>query len=420
MGDDGVERRRPACRRLGVRVPSAPLVDPNQTGVDQIETVDEPRHLVAARGDEGVAAVLVQVVDQGADGFGVEVGRQVCQSDEAAGVELVDEVSDQLGRRVLVGQEVEDGDQDLVRKTERMRRYRGAISDSGRWRDFRLRDDDVIITTPSKCGTTWMQTIVAMLILGRVDVGRHLGLVSPWLDILTRSRDTVFGLLEAQEHRRFIKTHTPLDGLPDSDTVTYLAVVRHPLDAALSIRDHDENMTAERLLAALATAGETFRADLRRPTPPADPGEYLRWWIDEDHPAGGTGVNNLADFAHQVRTYWEARHRPNVHLFHYDDLLADLDGEMRRVADALEVTVDEEKWPELVRAATFDSMRSRAVQLVPEANIDGMWTSVEGFFKSGGRRKWAELLTDADLAHYHQRLTLLAGPDLAAWIHHDT
>lgn len=300
-----------------------------------------------------------------------------------------------------------------------MRRYRGAISDSARWWDFPLRDDDIVITTPAKCGTTWLQTIVAMLVLGPAEVGRrHLGLVSPWLDILTRSRDEVFGLLEAQEHRRFVKTHTPLDGLPASGSVTYLAVARHPLDAALSNRDHSDNMIDERVRAAIEAAGETYGPTRGRRPSFTDAGDHLRWWVDDEHPGTGTGLNNLADYAHQVGTYWAARHRPNVHLFHYDDLLADLDGQMRRVAAALAVPVDEATWPDLVQAATFDSMRGRAAQLVPEANLDGLWTSVEGFFASGGRRGWADLLTDADLAHYHWRLTGLAGPDAATWINH--
>jgi hypothetical protein len=174
-------------------------------------------------------------------------------------------------------------------------------------------------------------------------------------------------------------------------------------------------MADGRLVEVIDAAGEAYRPELARPPAPADPGDYLRWWIDDDHPATGTGMNNLADVAHQVRTYWEGRLRPNVHLFHYADLQADLDGEMRRVAAALGIPVDEASWPDYRRAASLDAMRGRAAQLVPEAQHDGMWTSVEGFFKAGGRRNWADLLSAADLAHYEQRLAELAGPEAAAW-----
>ncbi|MDP9225074.1 MAG: sulfotransferase domain-containing protein, partial [Actinomycetota bacterium] len=103
-----------------------------------------------------------------------------------------------------------------------------------------------MISTPSKCGTTWMQTIVGMLLLDRTDLGAPISSISPWLDMLIRTDDEVFGVLDGQSHRRFIKTHTPLDGVPRRQSVTYIAVVRHPLDVALSDRDHKENMREDR------------------------------------------------------------------------------------------------------------------------------------------------------------------------------
>jgi hypothetical protein len=91
---------------------------------------------------------------------------------------------------------------------------------------------------------------------------------------------------------------------------------------------------------------------------------------------------------------------------------------MRRVVDALKTTVDEASWPDYVNAATFANMRSRAAQLVPEADSDGVWSPVEGFFRSGGRRNCAALLTDTDLARYSERLARLVGPEAAPWISH--
>src|SRR5674536_154767 len=39
-----------------------------------------------------------------------------------------------------------------------VRRYRTVVSDNARWAGFRYRADDIVISTPAKCGTTWMQT----------------------------------------------------------------------------------------------------------------------------------------------------------------------------------------------------------------------------------------------------------------------
>jgi aryl sulfotransferase len=295
-----------------------------------------------------------------------------------------------------------------------MRRYRGFMADSTRWERFVFRPDDVVISTPAKSGTTWMQTIVGMLLLGRIDLGAPISTISPWLDMLMYSDDEVFGLLGRQTHRRFIKTHTPLDGVPRHGSVTYIAVIRHPLDVALSDRDHAANMRTERAIRLRIEASGPPGGSADHDPPPGEPAEFLRWFIDNDRPPTGSGPYGLDDYCQQIRTYWNARHAPNVHLFHYGDLWADLDDEMRRVAAALDVRVDEERWPGLVEAAGFASMRSRASDSAPEAHV-GLWHSPADFFRSGGPRDWASLLGRDDVVHFEERLDALAG-DAASWV----
>lgn len=42
--------------------------------------------------------------------------------------------------------------------------YITALVDSKRWDQHRVRDDDIVITTSYKAGTTWMQGICAALV----------------------------------------------------------------------------------------------------------------------------------------------------------------------------------------------------------------------------------------------------------------
>lgn len=290
-----------------------------------------------------------------------------------------------------------------------LRRYRGAFADSARWERFEFRPNDVVITTPSKSGTTWMQTIVGMLIFGRVDLGEPLSVLSPWLDMLMHTDDQVFGVLERQRHRRFFKTHTPIDGIPRVDGVSYIAVVRHPLDVALSDLDHASNMHTERAVELLAAASGAPLPDEPRPERPKEPGDYLRWFIDNDEQPCGSGPYGLADFSQQALTYWDAREGPGVHLFHYAEMWSDLDRQMRRVADALGVEADPEVWDELVDAATLDSMRSRASDTVPNVH-QGIWVDPAKFFRAGGTRDWASLLSADDVTHFEARAQALLGP----------
>jgi aryl sulfotransferase len=246
--------------------------------------------------------------------------------------------------------------------------------------------------------------------------------------MLTYTDEEMFRLLEDQRHRRFIKTHTPLDGVPRLPSVTYMTVIRHPLDAALSYRDHEENLNSERLVELRATAagpddseegwfGEAAqgRESERHPEDePEAPDAYLRWFIDNDREPNGSGPYGLADYCNQIRTYWDARGRPNVHLFHYTDLWNERESEMRKVAAALGVTVAEERRPAFVEAAGLYSMRSRAADTIPE-NQAGIWRSPERFFRVGGTRDWASLLDSRDITHFKERLRDLAG-EASDWV----
>jgi hypothetical protein len=122
------------------------------------------------------------------------------------------------------------------------KRYRSFVHDSARWEGFRFRDGDIVISTPPKCGTTWTQMMCALLIFRTTDLPASLAELSPWLDMQTRPLAEVLADLDGQTHRRFIKTHTPLDGLPFDERATYLHVARDPRDVALSSENHMAKM----------------------------------------------------------------------------------------------------------------------------------------------------------------------------------
>lgn len=86
--------------------------------------------------------------------------------------------------------------------------YTSAEEDSARWLDFPFRDGDVVISTRSKSGTTWMQQICLSLALGSPELPDALSRLSPWLDWLVEPYDDVLARLERQDHRRVLKTHT--------------------------------------------------------------------------------------------------------------------------------------------------------------------------------------------------------------------
>ena len=295
--------------------------------------------------------------------------------------------------------------------------YHGFIASSDRWAGFPLRDDDVVISTPSKCGTTWMQTLVALLLFDGLPPAPVYDL-SPWLDMNLRSTDAVYELLEAQTHRRFIKTHTPLDGLPWHDHVTYITVGRDPRDAFASMRHHGNNMAADNLHARrVAAVGDRDLDTLDDRWPDTDdPRELVDAFLELDRGRSSADVN-LAHLLHHFRLAWDARHHPNVHLFHYVDLTADLVRELRRLRDVLSADQDDERIQELAPLATFEAMRARAGDAAPEASM-GIWKDPAKFFRSGQHGDGARMMTPAELGRYEQRCReLVDDPDLLAWLH---
>ena len=286
-------------------------------------------------------------------------------------------------------------------------RYRSADEDSGRWRDFALRDDDIVISTRSKSGTTWMQMICALLVFQTPELPAPLSKLSPWLDWLVAPPEEVFAALEAQEHRRFIKTHTPLDGIPIQPEVSYIVVARHPLDMAVSLYQQSANLDRERIAELTGQPA----AERREPRPVE---QWLESWVLSD-PDPREQLDSLTGVMWHLTDAWRRRHDGNVVLVHYDDLRQDLPGEMRGLASHLQIHVPDAVLPRLVEAATFARMKSRAAQLVPDPS--GVLKSHQAFFREGSSGSGAALLTPTQIAQYRRRTAELAPADLLAWLH---
>ncbi len=290
-------------------------------------------------------------------------------------------------------------------------RYRSPDEDSARWLGFGYRPGDIVISTRSKHGTTWMQMVCALLVFQTPALPAPLAQLSPWLDWLVVPRHDVFALLEGQRHRRFIKTHTPLDGIPLNPRATYVVVARHPLDAAVSLYHQGDNLDRERLR-QLSRQPEPDRP----PTPRPPLREWLLSWIDRDVDPREE-LDSLPGVMWHLTDVWARREADNVVLVHYDDLSADLECEMRRLAARLDIPVPERRWPDLVAAAGFEAMRDGAERLAPDPSR--VLKDTSAFFRRGRSGAGGELLSDDQLSRYFTRTAELAPSDLLAWLHRD-
>lgn len=296
-----------------------------------------------------------------------------------------------------------------------LREYRTWSLDSRRWNNYEPRPDDIVIATAPKCGTTWTQQIVGSLVF-QDDEPRPIPTVSPWIDARFRGfSEEVLANLQRQKHRRFIKTHLPVAGLPLFDEVRYIHVARDGRDALMSMHNHFTGYSPaqyddfDRIGLEDPTIGRPY------PRFPADPAEFFRIWISTPAVAGDTEGTPSPSFFDLEAGYWAERSRPNVLLVHYSDLKADLDGEMRRIAAFLDIGFDQAVWPSLVAAAGFEVMQAAGDELMPQAKrlfVEGS----QRFFNKGTNGRWRSVLTDADLALYDAKVHQKLSPNLAAWL----
>lgn len=290
--------------------------------------------------------------------------------------------------------------------------YLTVFFDSRRWNDFERRAGDIVVCTSYKAGTTWTQMICALLVHKTPILPRPLAELSPWLDMNLAGIDAINANYGGQDHRRVIKTHTPLDGLPYDPDVTYIVCGRDPRDVFMSMQNHLDNHDMAQSAKILKARG----LDLQAPAPmPTDVNERFRIWITQaSFDWEQDGAPYWSHFRH-AETFWRFRNLPNIHFTHYADLKADLEGEMRRIANVLDETITGSLWPELVEAATFASMKANADHTAPDTD-HGTWKSNSRFFNKGTNEQWRGVLSEENLELYDRVKRERYDDDLVDWI----
>jgi aryl sulfotransferase len=272
------------------------------------------------------------------------------------------------------------------------------------WNDFKYRDDDVVVATWGKAGTTWMQQIVGQLIFEGAE-GVDVANLSPWVEVRVIPKEEMLAGCEAMTNRRFLKTHLYVDALVFSPKAKYIYIGRDGRDVVMSQYSHHAN--ANQLWYDLMndTPGRVG-PPLERPT--SDVRQYFNDWLDRD------GYPFWPFWSH-VQGWWDIRHLPNVLFVHFANLKADMPGEIARIADFLDIDVSEETWPKILEHCSFDYMKSHAAESAPAggAVFEG---GAQKFFKAGKNGRWRDVLTAEDIAKYEAAAAENLTPECAHWL----
>lgn len=296
---------------------------------------------------------------------------------------------------------VHDDNIDWPRKTGEL--YHNHF-DSTLWNDFPFRNDDVIISTYAKSGTTWVQQIVAQLIFNS-STELATGEISPWVDLRIPPKEEKIAMLEAQTHRRILKTHLPVHALVYSPKAKYLFVGRDGRDIVWSYYNHHRKLNDIWYNAINAVGGPGIE--------PCEPPQheiydYFHYWLENDgYP--------IWPFWDNISSWWDIRDLPNLQLVHFENLKQDLAGQIRRIAAFLDIPIDESKWSAILEHCSFDYMHAHAEQSVPLGGV--LWEGgAKSFIHKGINGRWRDLLTAEDIRKYEAIAVAELGDECAHWL----
>jgi len=276
--------------------------------------------------------------------------------------------------------------------------------DSTMWNDFKFRDDDIIISTYAKSGTTWMQQIISQLIFNGEE-GLEVAEMSPWIDLRVPPKQVKIPAVEAQEHRRFIKTHLPVDALVFSPKAKYLYIGRDGRDVLWSLYNH--HITANNIwYEALNDTPGLVGPKIGKPLDSIV--DYYHEWLDKDgYPWWSMWEN--------VNSWWEIKDLPNVMFVHFAKLKEDMPGMIRRIASFLDISIDESKWNDILKHCSFDYMKDNATKSVPLGGA--FWDGgAKTFIHKGTNGRWRDVLTTEESEKYEKIATEKLPSECAHWL----
>ena len=291
-----------------------------------------------------------------------------------------------------------------IQYPQKVREHQHHLLDSKIWNAFTFRDDDIIIGTYSKSGTTWVQQIVAQLLWKGAE---HINVnaLSPWLDCAFPSQEERLAQVEAQTHRRFLKSHLPVDTLAFSPRAKYLYIARDGRDVLWSLYNHHRKFKKDVIR---SIDGAPWRVGPPLGDAPASVLHYFRNWLAHD------GAPWWPYWEH-IRSWWAIKDLPNVMLLHFARLKADMSAEIRRIAAFLDIAIDENVWDAILKHCSFQYMKTHGAITVPFAGE--LWEGgVSTFMHKGNNKKWKDILTLEDIERYERTAKEQLGPACAHWL----
>lgn len=232
--------------------------------------------------------------------------------------------------------------------------------------NFQAREDDILIATFPKAGTTWTQEIVDLIMLNG-DVEKSMRapcfVKVPFIDLNPKPMLSGVDAANAMKSPRLLKTHLPIQLVPPSfweKNVKVIYVARNAKDCMVSYF-HFQRMN--KTLPDPGTWNEYFSTFLA---------ENVAWGSWFDHVIG----------------WWKVKDKHQILYVFYEDMIEDPRREIRKISTFLGKELTEEVVDAIQHHTSFDAMKDNPMtncSVLPSSIFD---QSISPFIRKGKVGDW--------------------------------
>jgi aryl sulfotransferase len=229
----------------------------------------------------------------------------------------------------------------------------------------------VFVLTAPRSGTTLTSYIVKLIHDGEALDAAYdgTGLFQshnervPWVDghfFPREELERLIGLAQGAGLRLIYKTHLEPYAIPAIDGARVIVVGRPPADVAVSLWDYFTGIKSF----GFAVHDEAAKrhgwnhGTFPRPADFESKDDFFREWVQRQ----GFPFVDLVEIYRQA---WSLRGRNNVLLLHYNEIIGDLAGTVRRIAAFEQVDLSEARIQKIVDLCAFDEMRRQRQAIAP-------------------------------------------------------
>lgn len=238
--------------------------------------------------------------------------------------------------------------------------------------NFQPRASDVLITTPPKAGTTWMQQILHQLRSGGDSTFTSIDDVVPWLERQRegQSWQQILQQFETLPEPRIFKTHCTAEQTPGIGTARIILTSRDPRDCCVSFYHHIMNLTDE------------ARASKKIPCP-KNFAEHVDMWLE------------FAAWYRNMKSWWPYVDHPKVLWLRFQDLKNDLAKSMDQITDFLEWNINPQEKEKALEYSSFEWMKAHDDKFSRQGANDKPAFKPGRFIRQGSVGKYHDLMTPA-------------------------